>query len=562
MRTKLTTYFLSSFILLLFLAVEFFAQVPLANKSNAKVAGRIIVDGQPRFGVQILLKKREAIDLDSDSPQSPADSATTDADGRYEITNLAPGVYLVSVYSPAYVIEGDSRLSEPGKIVDVKGGEQIENLDFSLKRGGVITGKVTDEYGKPVIAEGVGAFRLDREGKRDKAAAGDMLKWQTDDRGEYRIFGLESGRYIVGVGASSEDVLQPTGSRGSYKRTYHPDAVDESSAKVVEVSPGAEATNVDIKLAPSTKRFTVSGRVIDSESGKPLPGVMIRCELAKTAGSSFRTGDTTTNSNGEFRIERLSPNTYTVYVFNPGQNEFYSDPVNFDVADADVNGLEIKIIRGATITGVAEVEGTRDPTVLARMSQIQLRAEATSQDLATLMMMLMQGGGVGSINPNGAFRISGVRSGRTRIVALPPPNLKGFTLARAERNSVELREFDVAQGEQITGLRLVFTYGTSVLAGHVEIKGGELPLNAQMTVRIVREGASAEEWWFAKQANVDARGQFSIEGISQGNYKVYLMIIGDDPQTNFPRVEQSISIPDDTTREITLVLDLTKKGDL
>ena len=43
--------------------------------------------------------------------------------------------------------------------------------------------------------------------------------------------------------------------------------------------------------------------------------------------------------------------------------------------------------------------------------------------------------------------------------------------------------------EQITGVRLVFTYGISVPAGHVEIKGGTLPLHAQMTVRIVREGA-------------------------------------------------------------------------
>ena len=35
-------------------------------------------------------------------------------------------------------------------------------------------------------------------------------------------------------------------------------------------------------------------------------------------------------------------------------------------------------------------------------------------------------------------------------MALPPPELKGFTLARVERNGVEIKEFDVAQGEQIT----------------------------------------------------------------------------------------------------------------
>ena len=274
-------------------------------------------------------------------------------------------------------------------------------------------------------------------------------------------------------------------------------------------------------------------------------------------------GDTTTNSKGEFHIEGLLPNTYIAYVFSPDQSDLYSDRANFDIANDNVTGLEIKMIRGASISGVVEVEGTRDPAVLARVSQIPLRVEGVSQDTATLIMTLMQGGGVGTINPDGTLRIGGVRPGRTRIVALPIPQLKGFTLARVERNGVEIKELDVAQGEQIRGVRLIFTYGTSVLAGHVEIKGGALPLNAYMTVRIVREGALPDEWWFAKQANVDARGQFSIEGVSEGNYRAYLMILTNDigSPPNFPRIEQSVSIPADVRREITLVLDLTKEGD-
>jgi hypothetical protein len=59
-----------------------------------------------------------------------------------------------------------------------------------------------------------------------------------------------------------------------------------------------------------------------------------------------------------------------------------------------------------------------------------------------LMMTLMQGGGVGIINSNGTLRIGGVRPGRTRIVALAPPELKGFTLVRVERNGVEIKEFE------------------------------------------------------------------------------------------------------------------------
>jgi protocatechuate 3,4-dioxygenase beta subunit len=559
---RITPYHLSLFLLMLVSGIASFAQNPAVNKAAATVSGRITIGGQPASGIKALLKKRDDQGNHSGNLQSPASIATTDADGRYWITNLTAGSYRISVHAPAYVIEEESRLSyEYGKTVTVGEGEEIVGVDFSLTRGGVITGKVTDEYGKPVIAEGVGAFRLDRQGKRDKSVSGGMLQWQTDDRGVYRIFGLEPGRYIVGVGASSEDTLQPLGNRGSYRRTYHPSAVDELKATIIEVKPGSEVENVDIKLSRATKSYAASGRVTDAETGKPLPGVMIGCDIAKAAGASFGMGNAMTNSNGEFRIDGLSPNTYSAYVFNPGQSELYSDRVNFEIANGDVDGLEIKMIRGASISGSAIVEGARDPAILAQLSKILLRAEGTSQD--TVMLMLMTGGGTGAINSDGTFRIGGVRPGKTRIVALISSEPKGFMFARVERNGVEVNEFNVAQGEQITGVRLVFTYGTSVLAGRVEIKGGAPPPNVQMTVRVVREGVSPEEWWFAKQANVDARGQFSIEGLSQGNYKVHLMIFapGSDSQPNFPKVEQRVGIPDNALREITLLLDLTKGGD-
>lgn len=558
MRMKhITSYRLSSVLLLVAVSAPLLAQAPPLTKGNAKVAGLITIEGQPAAAVRVLLKRK-------DGPDSPGVTATTNDEGLYQLANLPAGTYRISVYAPAFVIEGGNRLSYEygGKTVNLAEGDEIENLNFSLVRGGVVTGKVTDEYGMPVIAEGVVAFPLDQQGRRDNSAAVDILRWQTDDRGVYRIFGLEGGRYVIGAGASSEDTLQPVGVRASYKRTYYPDAVNESSAKIVEVKPGGEVKNVDIKLS-RTKGYAVTGRVIDAETDKPLAGVTVGCEVAKTAIPSFKPGETTTNSKGEFRIEGLSPNTYVAYVFNLGQSEVYSDRVNFEITEGDVADIEIKMMRGASISGVAEVEGTRDPALLARMSQIALRAEATSQDIAMMMMTIMQGGSVGNINSDGKWKIEGVRHGKTRIIAMPPPQLKGLTFVRVERNGTEVRDFDVAPGEQITGVRLVFSYGTSVLSGHVEIRGGVLPSNTQMTVSIVREGSSPDEWWFAKQANVDAQGKFSIEGVSQGNYKAHLLVFtyDNDSQPKNPRVEQSVFISDNTRREITLVLDLTKKAE-
>jgi hypothetical protein len=547
---------------LIVLSINSIGQIPAASTGAAKVNGRVLIEGKPASDVLVMMKKRADTEIGPGSSESPTMSAVTNAEGRYQFQNLKSGDYRISVFAPAYVIEGESAFSSDyGKTITILEGEQVEDLNFSLTPGGVVTGKVVDDYGMPVIAEGVGAFRLDDNGKRDKAA-GTMLKWQTDDRGSYRIFGLESGRYIVGVGVSEEDGTQGAGTRGSYKRAYHPDTIEESQATIIEVKPGQEVSGIDIKLSRSVKTFAASGRVIDAESGKGLAGLTLGYDFAKSAGSSFKMGNIATNPKGEFRIEGLKPGTYTTYVYNPGQGDLYSDRVNFDIGNDDITGLEIKMIRGASISGVAEVDGTTDPTVLARLAQITLHAEPLVQDTATLMLTIMQGGAIGSINSDGTLRIGGVRPGRTRVVAMPPPQIKGFTLARVERNGAEIKDIDVAQGEQINGVRMVFTYGTSTLAGHVEVRGGVLPANSSIVVQLIRQGTTPDDGLSLKQANVDARGQFIIEGISEGNYTASLVIFSSEigaPRA-IPRGEQNVSIPADVRREITLVLDLSREN--
>ena len=54
---------------------------------------------------------------------------------------------------------------------------------------------------------------------------------------------------------------------------FYPDANDEANAKVIEISPGSEITNVNINLGRPVKTFSVSGQILDSQNGKPVEDI-------------------------------------------------------------------------------------------------------------------------------------------------------------------------------------------------------------------------------------------------------------------------------------------------
>src|SRR6185295_17825805 len=98
--------------------------------------------------------------------------------------------------------------------------------------------------------------------------------FSTDDRGVYRLFGVPPGKYIVGVGVDTNHNARMNAGTTYYQLTYHPDATEEAKATVIEVSAGSEASGVDIVLGRAAKGFSVSGRIIDAASGKPVSGMM------------------------------------------------------------------------------------------------------------------------------------------------------------------------------------------------------------------------------------------------------------------------------------------------
>jgi protocatechuate 3,4-dioxygenase beta subunit len=531
-----------------------------ADKTPATIAGRVTLDGASAPSAHVMLKPyvsdRVSISLlgNSGVEQPPASSAVTDAEGRYRLTNVAPGKYRVSVFAPAQVVEGERDSLTSGKIVNVAEGDNVEDVDFSLTRGVVITGKVTDEKDRPVIAAPVKAYNLGADGRRRSAASLSLafVRWDTDDRGIYRIFGLEAGRYLVvadiGFGGSTDH---------GYLRTFHPDAVEEAQARVVEVKSGEEAANIDIKVASMAKGYVVTGRVVEAETGEPIPGVTVGYNATGRGGSGSVSISSVTNALGEFRFLNVAPNSYRAIAFaldlNARSGDFTPiiDEIKFDVVDGDVSGLELRAPRPATISGVVAVEGSNDPALRAKLAQVNLSVRPESRP--TIFLAKSPGNGV--ISPNGTFKLSNVQPGKARVM-MGFVGTKGVALLRVEHNGVEVKEFDVNAGDQITGVRLVFACGNGVISGRVEVKGGSQP--NRMNVRYRRDGASSTDEPI-KFTEVDDRGEFVIENLAPGTYKLFLDVYPNRTARKLPTIDQVVTVAGEGRHEVTFIVDLAEK---
>jgi hypothetical protein len=531
------------------------AQAAQAPGTNT-VTGRVTVNDKPAQGVAVVLLPMSAYG----PPERKAVArATTDEDGRFRLTNIAAGRYQVMPITPTFVVPGrSSSFREHARNVSLMDGETIEGIDFALVRGGVITGRVTDADGRPVIGENVRLALAGQSNNQRGAFFFNPFMYQTDDRGVYRIFGLQPDRYIVSVGEDSNEGTSRMGFGRSrfYTRTYHPGVTDAAKAGVLEVTEGGEATNVDITLGRPTATYSASGIVVDAETGKPVQnfnvGFGTRAEGERQM-NSYSVG-IRSDAEGRFRIEGLLPGRYAAFAFASEQNDSYSVPVPFELSEGDVTGLVIKVRRGVSLSGVVVIEGANDRAALAKLSQLRVDYSPISDGLATPSFENAE-----RVNPDGSFILRGLRPGKVQLRLGGWPPMKGFSLLRVERDGVEQREgiVEVAAGAQPPSVRLVVEYGSGILRGQVQIENGTLPGDARLYVTARRLNVAADN---LPGAEVDARGRFLLEGLPTGEYQLRAGGRLSQSGQRLQSATQNVQVTNGAETQVTLVIDLKGKG--
>jgi protocatechuate 3,4-dioxygenase beta subunit len=534
------------------------SQQKTAGGGNATISGRVTVKGEPARNVLVYLQPQNTAPSNPDAYLR----ARTDDDGQYHIVGVEAGAYYLYALAPGFISSDQPR--QEGKTLNVSEGENIGNIDFELKQGGVITGRVADSQGRPLADERVTLSRLDKNGRpqSDTYYGRNFTMFMTDDRGVYRIYGLPEGRYLVSVGiAQSAGMIARRGGGAFYPRTYYPDAANESEAKVIELSEGSEIVNVDITVPESKQTCAVSGRVVNAETGRPVAGVEIALGPRSDDGRYYGWAglySARSSANGEFQLKGITPGKYGVFPRGGGDNEFFGEPAPCDLSEGDANGVEIKVRRGGSISGFVVIEGTSDPMALQKLPQLSLYVSVRPDQPPAPRMDNPK------VNADGSFYIRGLPPCNVDIQYNRRPENHGLALARIELNGAPVRDgIKVGAGEHVTEVRVVLTYRTFALRGEVKFSGGALPAGQRLYAYVKR---TDQQTSFSTGAEVDPRGQFVVDELAPSEYEV---IVGPFPSYGADPIDPRIAKALSSAREkvtinngdqrVTFVVDLSRK---
>ena len=332
------------------------AQQPRAagGTIRGRITDRETGQGLPRFRVSISRQPLRSENV------RPIDTAVTDASGAYELTNVQPGLYLVTARPPEYVATHLAQVygyEEPMPLAlatlrtntNVRPGEIID-INLALQRSLAIEGAVTTEDGDPIANAVVMIERLDR---RTPPAAPTV----TDDFGRYRHFGLAPGRYRVC--ATPGPMTGPEASRSTelLMRTCNP-AGDSKGQPAIEIKT-ADLRDAHVILQ-RVRRVTVSGEVFDSY-GTPFD----RGELTFIDGTTPapRSLKVVRPGPGRFRIENVEAGTYTLRAVMNADRSTASRPreigtVEVVVNNTDIDRIVLRTARVSAVFGVLTFDGT------------------------------------------------------------------------------------------------------------------------------------------------------------------------------------------------------------
>ncbi len=518
---------------LIFLTVPSFAQTtpeskPAADNKRGAITGKVIADdGQPLVGVGVYLFR-------ATGDRSISRPAATDEEGNFRVNDLPTGSYRINAQVNGYVPASRESLTQRYRVG--------ESVTITMIKGGAITGKVYDSAGQPLVGATVNAQRVRDEAGRSSgvSVSRDAM---SDDRGVYRIYGLQAGSYVVytngGYGAYYDDGIKEA-------PTYHP-ASTRDTAQEVSVSTAVAVTGIDIRHR-GERGLVVSGFFSGLVEAKTDNSSGINVQLTQAAtGASVAQMYVNPRSTGKnaFAFYGLAEGEYELsarrQLFNraSGEESTASAPRKISVKSSDVTGIELKLLPLASIAGriVLEPSDKQDCVITRRgmLEEISLTLQRDEADTRTI------GNAETAPDEKSEFAWQDLLVGRYRLAAKLPSEhwyLKAMTWTAkpttaktppAKPWDVARQGLDLKAGEKLTGLMLTIAEGAAELRGRID--GKNLP--PRLRVHLVPAEKDDDVLRYTEVV-AKSEGAFTFTHLAPGKYWLLTRFVPDDESDERP----------------------------
>jgi hypothetical protein len=476
------------------------AQAPRTGK--AIVRGRVVAadTAQPLRKAQVRIMSGELRENRM---------TTTDADGKYEFKELPAGRYTVQANKGSYVQlqYGQLRPFEPGKPLEVLEAQTVEKIDFALPKGGVITGRILDEFGEALADTQVAAMRYQNIGGRRRLMPAGRPA-MTNDIGEFRLFAIPPGQYYLSATLRNMGgMMGDTDDRSGYAPTYFPGTANLAEAQRVTIGLGQTVSDVNMALM-TTRTARISGTALDSQ-GRPMMGMVFAMPRGESMMMMFGPPNQV-KPDGTFSIGGLAPGTYVLQTQGGNGPDGESASMEITLGGDDITGVRLVGGKPSTASGRVIV----DPGAAGSLqpSSIRLMVQPVVFDMPMMNMM-----GPSPVNDDFTFELK-TRPGKMRVQLAGPGQGWSIRAVRYRGQDITDSGFEFRANENISDLEVELTNRETTLSGLVTNARGA----AVKDYAVVVFPRDRDKWTvgmrYLKTGRPDQDGRFKVSGLPPGDY--------------------------------------------
>ena len=514
------------------------AAKPAAQKRADSIKGRVLDEaGQPFANVVVNI---HPVDTEDEERE-----VATDDDGSFQVKGLSARPYVVACNASGYVSDDDDKAIAYHLAGDV--------VTLRLRQGGVITGTVFAESGEPIINAVVVATRMrDGEGRalQSPETYGGV---EADDRGIYRIYGLETGAYVVRVDRIGKYDDQHLRNEASL---YYPSATRDD-AQEVKVNRGEETVGIDIHYRRQPGHL-ISGKCTAATAARSSDNLYVMLVHARSGMIQSGSWDKGPEKRGFAYYGVPDGDYYLIAQDDSDEPTAASSPLRVTVKGSDVTGVDLKLAPLGSISGRVVIETTprsnRKPACKpARKAMVEetivnaLRhAAATAKDQPPPPFTSAIRG---VPDENGDFTLKSLAPGPYRVkmeLANDDLYVRAVTLpARAKQvGAAASNTFTLKSSEQVKGILITMADGAAVLRGRVVALDEQARRPAPLVVHLVpTEREHADNAARYAETTVAGDGAFAFKNLAPGRYWILVRPLADNesPDTAWPAAVEAAS---------------------